>query len=203
MAYYLMPPDQKPASIAPSLANEKQNGTNGTNGVNGAVQNGVTDGDNPTVVPLDIMKRFHFTFLIRHPRRGIPSFFRCTVPPLDTVTGFLNFMPNEAGYKELRVLFDYLREKKVVGPHLAGETKADEGDISVTVLDADDLLDKPYEVVEAFCKETGIDYCPEMLTWDDDENQKYVESAFEKWYGFHNDAIKSKSLTPRTAAHVS
>ena len=78
-----------------------------------------------------------------------------------------------------------------------------DGEVSITVIDADDLLDKPYEVIEKFCKATGIEYSPDMLTWGDDAGQKHVEEAFEKWNGWHHDAIKSTSLKPRAAAHVS
>jgi hypothetical protein len=237
MAYYLVPPDGQPATVAPSVCNKKVNGqvnghTNGSvnghangsvnghangsaNGttkdsrkVNGhlnghATTNGDAESCNPTVLPLEVLQKFHFTFLIRHPRRGIPSFYRCTVPPLDSVTGFYNFIPSEAGYLELRKLFDYLREQKLVGPHKAGEangTTEDDG-VSITVIDADDLLDKPQEVLDAFCKETGIDFHPDMLEWDDD-NQKHAADAFEKWKGFHEDAIHSTSLAPRSPTHV-
>ncbi|KAI0887436.1 P-loop containing nucleoside triphosphate hydrolase protein [Annulohypoxylon maeteangense] len=186
MAYYLMPPNGAPPTIVPSLKKSDDYAEKG----------------NPTVVPLDILKKFHWTFLIRHPRRGIPSYYRCCVPPLDEVTGFKEFMPNEAGYVELRRLFDYLREQKMVGPCMAGESNGNsDGEITITVIDADDLLDHPGPVAKAFCKETGIEYKPEMLTWDDSDNQQYVSQAFEKWNGFHNDAIHSKSLTARTQAH--
>lgn len=188
MAYYLMPPNGAPATIAPSLKK---------------TENYIEEG-NPTVIPLETLKKFHWTFLIRHPRRGIPSYYRCCVPPLDEVTGFKEFMPNEAGYVELRRLFDYLREQKMVGPCMAGQSNGkSDGEITITIIDADDLLDHPESVAKAFCKETGIEFKPEMLTWDDSENQEYVSKAFEKWTGFHNDAIHSKSLTARTQAHVS
>jgi hypothetical protein len=192
MAYYIMPPDNKPASIAPSLAKED---------TDGAETNGETKSTNPTVIPLNILKNYHFTFLIRHPRRGIPSFYRCCVPPLDEITGFKDFMPNEAGYAELVRLFDYLREQKVVGPAMAGQ-EPQEGEVTITVIDADDLLDNPKGVIETFCRETGIEYTPDMLSWDDPENQKYVSDAFAKWIGFHNDAINSTKLTARTHGHV-
>ncbi|KAK6950123.1 hypothetical protein Daesc_008449 [Daldinia eschscholtzii] len=187
MAYYLMPPNSQPAVIPKSLRKGDKYSEEG----------------NPTVLPLEILKKFHWTFLIRHPRRAIPSYYRCCVPPLDEVTGFKEFLPSEAGYVELRRLFDYLREQHIVGPALAGESngnKAGSG-VSITVVDADDLLDHPGEVVKAFCRETGIEFTPDMLTWDDAENQDYVSEAFAKWNGFHNDAIHSKSLTARTQAH--
>jgi hypothetical protein len=170
MAYYLMTPDGKPTKVAPSLGEEEPG--------------------NPTVVPLEILKQFQFTFLIRHPRRSIPSYYRCTVPPLDEVTGFYNFMPNEAGYEELVRLFDYLLKEGVVDKD------------NLVVVDADDLLDNPEKTIRLYCEKTGIDFKPEMLEWND-QDSKFASNAFEKWNGFHNDAIKSSALRPRTHAQTS
>lgn len=104
-----------------------------------------------------------------------------------------------------------------VGPTFAG--KAEDGEITsvptngvngtkheagipdICVVDADDLLDNPYEMVEAYCGTVGLKYTPEMLHWEDEENQKKAKEAFEKWRGFHEDAIDSTELRPRT--HVS
>ena len=151
-----------------------------------------------------MLKQFHFTFLIRHPRHSIPSYYRCTIPPLDDVTGFYDFMYSEAGYDELRRVFDFLRNQNQVGPALAGKHgELKDGEVSITVVDADDLLDNPSGIIEAYCNEVGIEYNPEMLNWDKEEDHKVAKDAFEKWPGFHNDAINSTSLKPRSAAHVS
>ncbi|KAK0710924.1 P-loop containing nucleoside triphosphate hydrolase protein [Lasiosphaeris hirsuta] len=195
--YYLFTPNGKPSQAAPSLANTPDDTTSGL--------------PNPTVIPTPILRQFHFTFLIRHPRRAVPSYYRCTVPPLDKVTGFYHFLPPEAGYDELRRLFDFLRSEGIVGPRRAagsGEAEARErrsesgegGGVSITVIDADDLLDKPDEVIRAYCAEVGIDYSPAMLRWDDEESQELAVRSFEKWNGFHDDAIGSTSLKPRTHA---
>lgn len=207
--------------------------TNGENDVtthtNGFV-NGPTNGyaatvaveedENPTVMPTDMLRGFHWTFLIRHPRRSIPSYYRCTIPPLDAITGFHDFMPSEAGYDELRRLFDYLLAQNIIGPRKAGESApldealneaSDSDSISsdrprraaITVIDADDLLQNPEAVLQVYCKEVGIDYSPKMLEWGDDENQQYAAKAFEKWYGFHHDAIDSTCLKPRPHGTVS
>jgi hypothetical protein len=216
ITYYLVPPEGRPASIAPSLGGKAKKGV-GTNG--STITNGTSNGTksspypyntesepgNPTVIPDEILKQFHFTFLIRHPRSSIPSYYRCTVPPLDAVTGFYNFMPSEAGYDELRRVFDYLKSKNHIGPARAGQYEGPlkDGEVSITVIDADDLLDNPYGIIEAYCKEVGLDYDPSMLTWNTEEDQKRARDAFEKWNGFHNDAIDSSSLKPRSHAHVS
>jgi hypothetical protein len=196
--YYIVPPNGAEARIAPSLrdANVKgftKPGTE-TNG-NGPTANGTgEEPGNPTVLPTSILRNFHFTFLIRHPRRAIPSYYRCTIPPLDKVTGFYHFMPSEAGYLELRRLFEYLKEQGIIGG---------KDGVKITVVDADNLLDHPAEVIEKFCGDVGIDYSPEMLKWEDEESQKHAVEAFEKWNGFHNDVIGSTCLKPREHGVVS
>lgn len=175
---------------------------------------------NPTVIPLPLLRKFHFTFLIRHPRRAVPSYYRCTIPPLSAKTGFHHFMPSEAGYDELRRFFDYLvAEGVVVHPNTKNQdqsqtngttptttngttdpkpdsTESTNG-VKVTVIDADDLLDKPADVIRAFCADVGIDYHDGMLRWGDAEGQRLAVEAFEKWNGFHDDAIGSTGLRAR------
>jgi len=194
----MCPPDGKPARPAASLY-ESQAGTSTVNGTGPKAR----EGRNPTVIPGDMLRKFHFTFLIRHPRRAIPSFYRCTVSPLNRLTGFLDFMPSEAGYDELRRLFDFLRDQEIVGPALAGEPNGPGDKVAITVMDADDLLDHPEEVIRAFCKAVGINYSPDMLQWGDEENQQYAANAFGKWPGFHEDVLESTRLVPRSHGHVS
>ncbi|EFX00691.1 hypothetical protein CMQ_7693 [Grosmannia clavigera kw1407] len=171
MAYYLMPPHSQSASVVPSLA---------------ASSVGSHD-QNPSVIPLAILRRFHFAFLIRHPRHSIPSYYRCTVPPLVQTTEFHDFLTCEAGYAELRRLFDYLRAQRVVGGP----------DVPIVVIDADDLLDRPTEAIDAFCRHVGLDFTPDMMRWEDDKNQQIAATAFEKWAGFHDDALASTGLKAR------
>lgn len=205
-----------------TVVNGASDVTSHTNGrVNGPTMDTTDEEDNPTVMPTDMLRGFHWTFLIRHPRRSIPSYYRCTIPPLDSITGFHDFMPSEAGYDELRRLFDYLLSQRIIGPSKAGETvPVDEalngsgsetssmnGDgprrAAITVIDADDLLQNPEAILKVYCKEVGIDYTPKMLEWGDESNQQYAAKAFEKWYGFHHDAIESDCLKPRPHGHVS
>ncbi|KAK4039218.1 hypothetical protein C8A01DRAFT_47296 [Parachaetomium inaequale] len=214
IAHYLLPPDHKPASLAPSLDTHKTT-TNGTTNGTHTNGNGTQPHANPTVVPTSLLRNFHFTFLIRHPRRAIPSYYRCTIPPLSSKTGFHHFMPNEAGYDELRRLFDYLLQEGIIttqgqqtkqngtnGTLLSNGTGASSGagGVKVTVVDADDLLDMPAEVVRAFCEDVGIDYHDGMLKWEDEAGQQLAVEAFEKWNGFHDDAIGSTELRARVHA---
>lgn len=227
ITHYLVPPSGKPASIAPSLHTVKRGvGTSDDASPllkKAAEINGSEPGEpvtstppypyateaepgNPSVVPAAILKQFHFAFLIRHPKHSIPSYYRCTIPPLDKVTGFYNFMPTEAGYDEQRRVFDYLRETGQIGPKIAGQQSNGanghaEGAADICVIDADDLLDNPDKVIETFCNSVGIEYSPGMLNWDNEEDHHHAKTAFEKWKGFHEDAIHSTELKPRT--HVS
>lgn len=246
--HYLLPPDAKPPQIAPSLLSKKKGYGTGANGdtTNGHNRN-VFDGSvksprpfpygtrsepgNPTVIPGDLLQKFHYTFLIRDPHYSIPSYYRCTIPPLDDVTGFHQFYSSEAGYDEVRRVFDYLVTTGLVGPTFAGESEnglvktmtpggvdtangtdranganstngtAAKAIPDICVIDADDLLDYPQEMIQAYCKTVGIEYTPDMLHWEDDENQQRARDAFEKWRGFHDDAIESTELRART--HVS
>lgn len=178
--HYLFPPNGQPAHIAPSLA------ATTTTDTTPPPHNG-TPTPNPTVIPLPLLSKFHFTFLIRHPRRAIPSYYRCTIPPLSHTTGFHSFLPSEAGYDEVRRFFDYLRATHLIGT----------ASVPVTVVDADDLLDHPAEVLRAYCDAVGVDFQEGMLKWGDAESKKEAERAFEKWNGFHEDAIGSSELKPR------
>ncbi|KAM3457220.1 hypothetical protein MY3296_001272 [Beauveria thailandica] len=168
MAYYIMQPDGKPTDIAPSVGGRAEPG-------------------NPTVLPLAVLGKFHFTFLIRHPRRSIPSYWRCCLPPLSDRNGFPYFLPSEAGYEELVRLFDYLLESGVTDKE------------HLTVLDADDLLDNPEDMIRLFCERTGIDYSPAMLEWSAEDGQIATEK-FAKFDGFHDDCLRTTRLEGRSHA---
>lgn len=205
-------------SIAPSLCRLKR-GVGTSELVTDVSPNGTTgppypyrtdpEPNNPTVIPRATLERYHFTFLIRHPRSSVPSYYRCTVPPLDEVTGFYDFMPSEAGYDEVRRLFDYLRSIDQIGPHIAGResehvnnngssiTNGDSSQVEICVLDADDLLDNPSGIIEAYCRSVGIDYHLDMLKWESEDDHHYAIEAFAKWKGFHEDAINSTELKAR------
>jgi hypothetical protein len=166
----------------------------------------VAEPSNPTVVPREILEKFHFTFLIRHPKNSIPSYYRCCISPLVERTKFEPFMPEEAGYDELRRMFDYLKDTGLVGPKICGQENAEgietkPGGVEICVLDADDMLDDPAGVLKQYCASVGMEFDEAMLKWDTPESHAFAKEQFEKWNGFHDDAINSTDLKPR--AHVS
>jgi len=225
MAQCWFPSHNKPASIAPSLLGYKRGvGTlkSDQNGTNGAVHSPYPtspEPGNPTIIPEELLSEFHFTFLIRHPHSSIPSYYRCTQEPLRSMTGWTYFDPSEAGYSELRRFFDYVRKNGLVGPRMAhslcpasidtsggdGSSGCNSGSgenerVDICVIDADDLLDNPYGVVEAYCKSVGIPFSEKMLKWSE-EDQRRAKVQLETWKGFHEDVIHSSELKQRM--HVS
>lgn len=115
-------------------------------------------------------------------------------------------MPEEAGYDELRRLFDYLKETGMIGPKIAGQPDQEDvemkpGQVEICVLDADDMLDDPEGCLKQYCDSINLDFNQAMLNWDSEESHAFAKEQFEKWNGFHDDAINSTDLKPRK--HVS
>ncbi|KAJ5273663.1 hypothetical protein N7478_008788 [Penicillium angulare] len=213
--YYLFAPNRKPTSIAPSLLsamngqNPSKSHQNGSYSKNQDASQCSAEPGNPTVMPHTIQEMFHFAFLIRDPHYSVPSYYRCTIPPLLEITKFY-FDPLESGYDELRRHFDYLRKTGLVGPQVATRSDLDnagpdfEPSIAkptgheICIVDADDLLENPAAMIEAFCKSVGLQYDPEMLRWDREVDHSVANDKFEKWRGFHEDALHSDGLQARS-----
>lgn len=108
---------------------------------------------NPTLIPTDILldPSIVHTFLIRHPAKAIPSYKRLCYP--GSPTGFNYFDPAEAGYKELRILFDFIRENKP--------------EENILVMESEELLEDPERVMKGWCETVGIEFDPGMLQWEE------------------------------------
>ncbi|GAA5908255.1 hypothetical protein JCM6882_006784 [Rhodosporidiobolus microsporus] len=132
-----------------------------------------TTPSNPTLIPTSLLLAPHIkhTFLIRHPAKAVPSYARLCHPGSET--GFEYFDPAEMGYKELRRLFEFVKEETGRTPLL---------------VEAEELLAKPVETVKLWCEEVGIEFDESMLDWE------------HAAHGFHNDAIKSKGVGKRDGA---
>ncbi|KAL9020875.1 MAG: hypothetical protein Q9180_008628, partial [Flavoplaca navasiana] len=137
---------------------------------------------NPTLLPTEFINSCKVVFLIRDPTAAIPSLYRCFIPPLSAQTGDTMLDPTELGYREMRILFDYLRVKDGVAPLL---------------IDADDLLADPEAVLRPLCDDLAMPYSSSMLEWPAPEDHAFALSLFEKFAGYHEDALNSKGLTPK------
>ncbi|KAJ3482181.1 hypothetical protein NLI96_g7153 [Meripilus lineatus] len=184
IGHYLIPPSGPASSVVPSLKDYSGSFSNisTSTSTSPSPSDLMSDRSNPTVVLVHLLSQFQFAFLIRHPQSSIPSYYRFTVPPLSQNTGFTYFEPTEVGFAELRVLFD----------------------LSVIVLDADDLLDNPPGYVAEFCSRVCLSYSPAMLEWGPSATpggarlHTEAEEKFRKWKGFHGDALSSTGLKART-----
>ena len=120
----------------------------------------------------------HFThaFLIRDPAKTITSLF----------DKWPDVHEGEVGFPEQRALFDLVWALEGKPP---------------PVIDSDDLLEAPTEMVEAFCAATGIPFIEEALTWEAGGDP----SAHSWWDGgsFHANLAKSTGLIPQTRRYVS
>lgn len=227
MAKSLIPPAGKSLSIPPSMSSLNgsklqcyclqifnQTSLNEINSVS-TVQTDIAHADksfNPTVLPLEVLQSFHFTFLIRHPRLSIPSLYKISTPPVSNITGWHGFHPQDAGYIELRQLFDYLRSVNYIGPDIAGQDKytvsngptRDENykQIEICIIDADMLLDSPERTCKAFCKSVGLKFDPSMLSWESDKDRQQAELTFHKSLPEHDVAISSTSIIPRATVSL-
>jgi len=121
-----------------------------------------------------VLSAFDNTFLIRDPRKAIRSLHRMSI---DTErTGWSYFDPNEAGYRQLRAVFERVMESSGKPP---------------VVVDADVLQDNPERVLRRYCELLGLDFLPAMLEW---KPRKIDE--WRVWQGWHESAEDSTGFQP-------
>ena len=134
MAQYIFPPTYSSIKSVPSLPKKR--------------------GDsNPSLIPSHLLldPSIIHTFLIRTPVKACPSYYRLCQPPASAVTGFHYYDPQEAGYRELRLLFDFLRS---------------EGRDPL-IVESEELLKHPVEVMKMWCEEVEIEFNESMLSWSE------------------------------------
>ena len=76
------------------------------------------------------LKDFQHTFLLRNPRKTVPSLYKASVNK--SLTGWESFDPHEAGFSQLQDLYDFVKENLDENP---------------VIVDADDLLRDPEPTV--------------------------------------------------------
>ena len=208
MARVMMPYDGKSPVIAPSLVKHDKQADNDVfkyNDNDAQINIAAEKIPNPTVIPAAILKEFHVTFLIRHPRLSVPSFYRFFTPALSPITGFSGYKSRDAGFKELRRLFDYLKDVEMIGPCIAGRNCTDEfikdakigqGNIEICLVDAEDLLENAAGVMEAYCKSIGVAFNDGMLDWNSPRCRQEAERQLGKkgFTLFHDEALASTTL---------
>ena len=123
----------------------------------------------------DFLSQFTHAFLIRDPAKTITSIY-ARWPDFDEL---------EVGFPEQRALFDLLTALNGTPP---------------PVIDSDDLLAAPAEMVEAFCDAVDIPFIEDALTWEAGGDP----SAHSWWDGgsFHANLAKSTGLVAQPRRYV-
>ncbi len=123
------------------------------------------------------LANFRHSFLIRDPAKVLASLNRSWTKSGNT-TGFAR---HEIGFDEQRKLFDILSDIDGAPPPL---------------IDSDDLLEDPYQVVAAYCTAIGIPFVPEALSWQPGDRGEVL------WYDsddsiWHETLKNSDGLKPQ------
>ena len=147
--------------------------------------------ENPTVLPTALLQRFQHTFLIRTPAKSIPSYYKCTQ---EQAAGFSFFDPAEAGYAELKLLYDWIAD-----PTSTFHTPTDDKRYAAyavqkqamppPLVDASTLLENPGATLEQYCKALGVPFTESMLSWDPG-----AVDIWAKWGSYHAAAEDSSGF---------
>ncbi len=123
----------------------------------------------------EFLANFTHAFLIRDPAKTISSMFN----------KWPDFNELEVGFPEQRALFDLLTA-------LNGKPPA--------VIDSDDMLEDPENMVAAICNAVGITFMPEALSWEPGADT----SDYSWWDGgsFHSNLKASTGLKPQIRRYV-
>lgn len=121
----------------------------------------------------EFLDHFTHSFLIREPEKVLPSLY----------DHWPDFTLEEAGFEDQRRLFDRLADRQGPPP----------------VIDAEELLDDPHGVVEAWCAAVGIEFVPGALTWEPADRRDLT------WYdggSWHEQLERSTGLGRKPREYV-
>ena len=122
----------------------------------------------------DFLLQFNHSFLIRDPAKSISSMYK----------HWPDFHADEVGLIEQRHLFDQLTEMLGQAP---------------PVIDSDDLLSNPADMVEKWCQAIGIPFIESALHWEPG-----ARDEVSWWDGgsFHENLRNSNGLKPQPIKHA-
>ena len=106
---------------------------------------------------------YKHTFLIRHPAKAIPSCYKACVGSNFAFSARVN------GFQPLYEMYDFVKQKV---------------DPSPIVVDADDLLNDPKNIMKKYCTATGLPFKETMLSWEPKSFPEWDNDPFgHVWYG--------------------
>ncbi|XP_077869271.1 uncharacterized protein LOC144360347 [Saccoglossus kowalevskii] len=95
---------------------------------------------------------YKHSFLIRQPAKALRSqFIATTTCAQESLNEWSQFRPEESGFRELWQLYNYVKD-------ILGQDPV--------VVDADDLLNNPKEIMNEYCNKVGLEYKETMVHWD-------------------------------------
>ncbi|XP_022104348.1 uncharacterized protein LOC110986636 [Acanthaster planci] len=108
----------------------------------------------------ELPQGFKYSFLIRHPakvhlswKQHLENFFPSLTNDIQSLPEYI--FPAGRGFKELYELAMYVEK------HLGQDP---------VIIDSDDLLADPEGILSAYCREMGIPYSRELLSWDSSDS---------------------------------
>ena len=120
------------------------------------------------------LKEYKHSFLIRDPKKSIPSLYRGSINRQESGWGY--FDPEEVGFRQLLELYEFVVR---------------ELDSSPVIVDADDLLESPEEMMKKYCSATGLVYEENMTTW---ERGPVSELDNCQSMGWHEEVVNSMGI---------
>ena len=122
----------------------------------------------------EFLAGFRHSFIIRDPAKTLPSLHK----------HWPDFHLKEVGFQEQRALFDKLCDRLGAPP---------------PVIDSDDLLENPAQIVELYCEAVGIPFLPEALHWEPG-----ARDEVSWWDGgsFHANLRNSDGLKPQKRSNI-
>jgi hypothetical protein len=129
----------------------------------------------PDILPKEIMQTSFHTFIIRNPAKAIKSFYRQTLVDFEESL-WNHIVPEELGFKEQVLMYNYVTI----------ELKK-----NATIIDADDLMMNPREVLEKYCAVVGLQFDENMLNWSKDQ----TKTEEKPWDFLPNSWIKDVKET--------
>ena len=122
---------------------------------------------------------FKHTFLIRDPRKSFSSFIRIEKSDIEPIN---SISPEEYGVRELYDMYKTVKESVDPNP---------------IIVDADDLMGNPEEMMRSYCNATGLTYTDDMLTWEPGVVEEW-KNANPYYMTFHKAAMMSSGFIKPT-----
>ncbi|XP_006816111.1 uncharacterized protein LOC102800959 [Saccoglossus kowalevskii] len=123
---------------------------------------------------------YRHTFIIRDPRRTIPSYYKATI---GCGIQFDEWLPSSGGVKQLYDLFVYVTE-------MLGQ--------EAIIIDAYDLCNNPRQILQKYCKKVGLQFQDKMLNWEPGNNDHWHKLFSQSFFteAFKGAAIRSREFLP-------